>query len=159
MTPQNRPAKRVFITGASSGLGAALAKRYAAQGAVLGLAARRRDMLQQLAATLPNAVLHRVYDLDVTDHGALATAAADFITATGGVEVVIANAGVSAGTLTECAEDLAPFERIIATNVTATVARTPQEGYACESRLQGNSCGDCRACWDPSVGNVVYTLH
>ncbi|HEY0845614.1 MAG TPA: SDR family oxidoreductase [Noviherbaspirillum sp.] len=114
--------KRVFITGASSGLGMALAQHYAGQGAVLGLVARRRAMLQELVASLPNAPLHRVYDLDVTDHAALARAADDFIAANGGVDVVIANAGVSAGTLTECAEDLRTFERIIATNVTATVA-------------------------------------
>jgi hypothetical protein len=43
---------------------------------------------------------------------------------------------------------------------TSSVARTPPEGaYACPSRLQQNSCGDCRACWSASVPNVVYTLH
>ncbi|HWT19849.1 MAG TPA: SDR family NAD(P)-dependent oxidoreductase, partial [Variovorax sp.] len=41
-----------FITGASSGLGMALAREYAARGAVLGLVARRADMLQELAAAL-----------------------------------------------------------------------------------------------------------
>jgi NADP-dependent 3-hydroxy acid dehydrogenase YdfG len=46
--------QRVFITGASSGLGAALAREYAAQGATLGLLARRGEMLDQLIATLPN---------------------------------------------------------------------------------------------------------
>ena len=95
--------KRVFITGASSGLGAALARRYAAQGATLGLVARRRDVLEQFVASLPQSSgqKHRIYALDVTDHAALASAAQDFITATGGVEVVIANAGISRGTLTE----------------------------------------------------------
>jgi NAD(P)-dependent dehydrogenase (short-subunit alcohol dehydrogenase family) len=114
--------KRVFITGASSGLGAALAKRYAQQGAILGLLARRREMLEQLVQTLPNPDRHRVYAADVTDHAAVAGAAKDFIRAHGGADIVIANAGISAGTLTEYAEDLAVFERILATNVTATVA-------------------------------------
>jgi NAD(P)-dependent dehydrogenase (short-subunit alcohol dehydrogenase family) len=114
--------KRVFITGASSGIGAALARHYAAQGAVLGLAARRSEVLQQLRAGLPGAERHRIYPLDVTDHAALAAAAADFIGALGGVDVVIANAGLSQGTLTECPEDLAVFERIMAINVLATVA-------------------------------------
>src|SRR3569832_2488967 len=59
--------------------------------------------------------------LDVTDHAALAAAAADFIDAVGGADIVIANAGVSRGTLTEYAEDLPVFERILATNVSATV--------------------------------------
>lgn len=114
--------KRVFITGASSGIGAALAQRYAAQGAMLGLVARRRPVLEQLVAQLPHPERHRLYPLDVTEHAGLAAAAADFIAAAGGVDVVIANAGISHGTLTEYAEDLAVFERIVATNLTATVA-------------------------------------
>lgn len=114
--------KRVFITGASSGIGEALARTYAAQGATLGLAARRRQPLEQLRASLPHPERHHIYALDVTDHAALAAAAADFIAAADGVDVVIANAGISHGTLTEYTEDLAVFERIIAINVVATVA-------------------------------------
>ena len=113
---------RVFITGASSGIGAALAAEYAAQGATLGLLARRRDTLQALAASLPNPGRHHVYAVDVTDSAALAEAARDFLAREGGVEVVIASAGVSAGTLTEYPEDLAVFNAILATNVSATVA-------------------------------------
>jgi NAD(P)-dependent dehydrogenase (short-subunit alcohol dehydrogenase family) len=114
--------KRVFITGASSGIGAALARRYAGEGAVIGLLARRKEALEELAASLPNAGRHRIYPLDVTDHLALSEAAADFIAACGGIDVVIANAGVSRGTLTEYSEDLPVFERIVATNLVATVA-------------------------------------
>lgn len=114
--------KNVFITGASSGIGAALAREYAAQGATLGLLARRRDNLEQLRCSLPNPELHHIYALDVTDHAALAAAAADFIQKTGKVHVVIANAGISVGTLTEYAGDLAVFERVVQTNLTATVA-------------------------------------
>jgi NAD(P)-dependent dehydrogenase (short-subunit alcohol dehydrogenase family) len=114
--------KRVFITGASSGLGAALALRYAQQGATLGLLARRGDALAALIATLPNPQLHRAYPVDVTDHAALGAAARDFIQHAGGVDAVLACAGVSFGTLTEHPEDLAAFETIMAVNVTATVA-------------------------------------
>ncbi|NML63242.1 SDR family oxidoreductase [Massilia sp. RP-1-19] len=113
---------RVFITGASSGIGAALAAEYAARGATLGLVARRHEVLAQLAASLPNAHLHKVYALDVTDHAALAAAAQDFIAIHGGADVVIANAGISHGTLTEFAADLPVFDAILATNVSATVA-------------------------------------
>jgi len=111
---------RVFITGASSGIGAALAREYAAQGAVLGLLARRRDALELLAASLPGS--HRVYAVDVTDRAALAAACADFIAFAGGADIVIANAGVSHGTLTEHPEDQRVFDTILATNVSATVA-------------------------------------
>ena len=114
--------QRVFITGASSGIGAALARAYAGQGAALGLVARRQSLLEQLRASLPHSERHRIYPLDVTDHAALTAAAADFIAAGDGIDVVIANAGISQGTLTEHAEDLAAFERIIATNLNATVA-------------------------------------
>ncbi|MGV8897707.1 MAG: SDR family oxidoreductase [Burkholderiaceae bacterium] len=114
----------VFITGASSGIGAALAREYAAQGAVLGLVARRGPALAQLIASLPNPERHRSYALDVTDHAALHAAAQDFIAyaSTAGVEIVIASAGISQGTLSEYAEDFAIFERIMAVNLNATVA-------------------------------------
>jgi hypothetical protein len=114
--------KRVFITGASSGIGAALARRYAEQGASLGLLARREQVLRQLAAELPNSSAHRCYAVDVTDHAALAAAAADFISAGDGVDVVIASAGISVGTLTEHREDLEVFDEVFAVNVGATVA-------------------------------------
>ena len=145
--------KRVFITGASSGLGAALAQRYAAEGASLGLVARRRELLEQLVACLPNPQRHRGYGLDVTDHAALAGAAADFIRANGGIEVVIANAGISAGTLTEHAEDLAVFERILATNVTATVATFAPFIAAMKRQAQAGS-RDCRLVGIASVAGI-----
>jgi short-subunit dehydrogenase len=145
--------KRVFITGASSGLGAALAQRYAAQGATLGLVARRRELLEQLVTRLPNPQRHRIYALDVTDHAALGEAAADFIRANGGVEVVIANAGISAGTLTEHAEDLTVFERILATNVTATVATFAPFIAAMKRQAQAGS-RDCRMVGIASVAGI-----
>lgn len=110
------PAGKVIITGASSGLGRALAQEYAGRGATLGLIARRADRLTQLAASLP--VRSYTYAVDVTDAHALAAAARDFIERVGTPDIVIANAGVSAGTLTSHAEDNAVFDEIMATNVT-----------------------------------------
>jgi len=111
---------KVFITGASSGLGAALAAYYAARGAVLGLAARRADKLAEVAATL--AATSTVYALDVADHAALASAAADFCSRHGTPDIVIANAGISAGTQCGNPEDLAVLERVLQTNVTGLAA-------------------------------------
>jgi short-subunit dehydrogenase len=106
----------VFITGATTGLGRALALHYAVRGATLGLAARNGDALGALAAELPTPV--HVYPLDVRDAGALQSAAADFLARCGGVDVVIANAGVSVGTDSSVAEDLEVFREVIDINVT-----------------------------------------
>ena len=112
-------APKVFITGASSGIGTALAGYYARRGFVLGLVARRRELLLSLAADSLAAGAKDVlcYPLDVTDEMTLCTAAKDFISRVGPPDIVIANAGVSSGTLTECHEDLAAIRRILEINV------------------------------------------
>jgi short-subunit dehydrogenase len=110
---------RIFLTGASSGIGAALARHYAAQGAVLGLASRSRDKLAALAAELGGGA--HIYPLDVADAPALARAADDFLARCGAPDLVIANAGVSVGTLTGIADDLPAFRRVFDTNVLGLV--------------------------------------
>lgn len=109
-------ALRVVITGASSGIGQALALEYAQRGATLALIARRGEMLEQLAASLP--VRCHTYALDVRDAAALARCAADFIGRAGCPDIVIANAGVSAGTATPDPADNVVFEEILSVNVT-----------------------------------------
>lgn len=111
--------QKIFITGASSGIGAALVRHYAAQGAVLGLAARRGDTLAALADGLGTSC--HCYSLDVSDASALAAAGADFIARAGVPDIVIANAGISVGTLTQEAEDLPAFRRVFDTNVLGMV--------------------------------------
>ena len=111
--------QRVFITGASTGIGLALAKLYAEQGATLGLVARRQELLQTLADTLSTPC--SIYALDVRDAPALQFAAQDFIQRFGAPDIVIANAGVSRGTLTEHAEDIAAFKAVMDINVLGMV--------------------------------------
>ena len=106
---------KVFITGASSGIGEALAVYYAGKGATLGLAARRADVLEALNRRLGGG--HACYALDLADAPALHDAAGDFIARFGAPDIVIANAGVSAGTLSEYEEDLEVFRRVMDTNV------------------------------------------
>jgi NAD(P)-dependent dehydrogenase (short-subunit alcohol dehydrogenase family) len=110
----------VFVTGASSGIGAALARHYSAAGATVGLFARRRDALDVVAAGWP-AARAAVYQGDVRDSAALAGAAADFVARFGAPDVVIANAGISRGTITDFAEDLPAFEAVIDTNLLGMV--------------------------------------
>ena len=97
----------------------ALARAYARRGAVLGLAARRRDALDTLAAELGTPCF--IYALDVTDAAALSAAAADFIAQAGLPDIVIANAGISVGTLTQETADLPAFRRVFDTNVLGMV--------------------------------------
>ncbi|MCB1941348.1 MAG: SDR family oxidoreductase [Candidatus Accumulibacter sp.] len=110
-----QPVRKLFLTGASSGIGQALAEHYAAQGALLGLVARRAMPLQALATRWPGQI--SCYPLDVTDAAALRAAADDFIGRLGVPDIVIANAGVSVGTLTEHPEDLAVIRQVMDTNL------------------------------------------
>ena len=111
----------VFLTGASSGIGLALAREYARRGARLGMVARRATALAELAAEL--GPQHITYAVDVHDREVLIGAGRHFDAATGGADIVIANAGISAGVETEHFEDLDTFRDVFETNVLA-VAHT-----------------------------------
>lgn len=131
--------KRVFITGASSGLGAALARDYAAHGASLGLVARRAGPMHALVAALPGE--HRLFVADVGDVQAIGSAAARFVSEVGVPDIVIANAGVSVGTLTEAAADLDAFERVLRTNLLGMAATFQPFVEAMRSRGSGRLVG------------------
>ncbi len=100
---------RVVITGASSGIGEALARHYLAQGAELGLVSRRPP-----AADLAG----KHYAVDVTDAAGLQQAAADF----GTPDLVIANAGVGVGTHGDDLADIDKLRRVLDINVTGLAA-------------------------------------
>lgn len=107
----------VFITGASSGLGAALARHYGRQGATLGLCGRRAEALQQTAADF-NA---HCFVADVRDAQAMQDAAAKFLESAGVPDIVIGCAGISVGALTEEAADLPVFQAVMDANVMGLV--------------------------------------
>lgn len=116
----NEPKRlRVVISGASGGLGLALARHYLEQGAAVGAMARRADLLQTLVEQFPQQVYP--YALDVRDAPAIRAAAQDFMTRCGVPDIVIANAGVSVGTLTENAEDTEAFQQVMDINVLGAV--------------------------------------
>ena len=110
----------VFLTGASSGLGEALAAHYAKLGATLGITARRQAELDRVAKALAPATV-ATYAVDVRDADAMIAAGRDFVARHGVPDIVIANAGVSRGTLAEHAEDLAAFRDVLETNVLGIV--------------------------------------
>nr|WP_315593416.1 SDR family oxidoreductase [uncultured Cupriavidus sp.] len=108
--------QKIFLTGASSGIGQALARAYAEQGAVLGLVGRREDALRAFADSLPNPATVRIYAVDVRDADAMGAAAADFLAHVGCPDVVVANAGISVGTVASEREDLEVFRAVMDTN-------------------------------------------
>jgi len=111
--------KKVVISGASSGIGLALARHYLERGAFVAALARRGELLQSLAVEFPEQVF--CYALDVRDAPEIRDAAHDFITRVGVPDIVIANAGVSRGTLTEHAEDIDVFQQVMDINVLGMV--------------------------------------
>ncbi len=110
---------KVVITGASGGLGLALARHYLELGATVAAIARRTELLQELATQYPDRVY--CYALDVRDAHGLQRAAADFISKAGAPDIVIANAGVSVGTLTEYAEDIDACQQVFDINMMGMV--------------------------------------
>jgi short-subunit dehydrogenase len=113
----------VYLTGASSGIGRALAERYAADGWRLALVARRVDELRAWAAEkrLP-AERCAAYAADVRDLDTIAAAGAACITAQGLPDVVIANAGISVGVDTALREDLDTMRATLDTNLLGLAA-------------------------------------
>ncbi|MEJ5989349.1 SDR family oxidoreductase [Ramlibacter sp. PS3R-8] len=107
----------VFITGASSGIGQALAWRYHQAGWRLALSARRAaDITQWAQAQGIPAERFRVYGADVAQTDSIVAAGRACIDAQGVPDVVIANAGISVGVDTGMREDLDVIARIYATN-------------------------------------------
>jgi short-subunit dehydrogenase len=92
--------QRILITGASSGLGEGMARRFAAMGRDLALAARRTDRLEALRAELLAAqpgIRVELAALDVDDPDAVATVLPELAGRLGGVDRVVVNAGVGKG--------------------------------------------------------------
>ncbi|KAA8966168.1 SDR family NAD(P)-dependent oxidoreductase [Mycobacterium sp.] len=87
--------KRVLITGASSGVGAALARRLAAGNAVVGLIARRRDRLEAvLDDCRRNSPASQMWVADLADTGAIERLALHACDQLGGIDVLVNNAAI-----------------------------------------------------------------
>jgi short-subunit dehydrogenase len=115
---------RVFITGASSGLGEGLALHYAKPGAVIGLCARRAPLLGELAQAIQaRGARAVVYASDVSNTAEMQQVTTDFAAENGGVDCVIANAGIGIAhaTLEGKSEPIAQLMRVNVIGVTNTL--------------------------------------
>jgi short-subunit dehydrogenase len=109
--------KLVFITGASSGIGQALAWRYHQAGWRLALSARRGGVIEDWAGQHGLARdRYRVYEADVADQCSIVAAGQDCLSKQGVPDTVVANAGISIGMDTAAREDLDVMARVFATN-------------------------------------------
>ncbi len=99
--------KVVLLTGASSGIGEGLALAMSERGAILGILARRRRLLEDLAHRCEaKGGIVSVYDCDVTDPTCTAAAAENLRAEFGKIDILIANAGV--GGTNEATRNLEP---------------------------------------------------
>ncbi len=114
--------KTAFITGASSGFGAAIAMRLASRGFRLVLLARRKDRLETIASSL--AVPVHTIGCDVRDEAALRRAVADLPTGFSAVDVLVNNAGLALGLESAHQASWADWQQMIDTNCTALALLT-----------------------------------
>jgi 3-hydroxy acid dehydrogenase/malonic semialdehyde reductase len=108
------PPGTVFVTGASSGFGAATARRFATGGARVVVAARRADRIKDLAAELGPRVLP--VTLDVRDRAAVADVIAGLPAEFAQIDVLVNNAGLALGLQPAQRADLDDWDQMIDTN-------------------------------------------
>ncbi|MFW5950645.1 MAG: SDR family NAD(P)-dependent oxidoreductase [Gemmatimonadota bacterium] len=111
--------KLALITGASSGIGEACARRFAAEGADVALWARREERLRQLADDLgrEHGVAVHVRQVDVRDRGAVRSAVDGLLETAGPPHILVNNAGLAAGFDPVQEGDFEDWDRMLDTNV------------------------------------------
>src|SRR5690606_19471600 len=111
--------KTLFVTGASSGFGFAIAERFLTEGWRAVVCARRFDRLQALSSRFPDRVL--ALQLDVTDHAAVARTVQELPEDFANVDVLVNNAGLALGLAPAHEASLEDWDRMIATNCSGLV--------------------------------------
>ncbi|GAA2526404.1 SDR family oxidoreductase [Rarobacter incanus] len=145
--------RRVLVTGASSGIGAATVRRLCAEGFSVIAAARRADRLEELAAQTGA----QAYPLDITDESAVAELARH-LEETGGLAAVVNNAGGAFGLDPVAEADVAQWRKMYELNVIGTLQVTK----ALLPLLRASGAGDVltvtsTAAHAPYPGGAGYT--
>ena len=112
----------IFITGATAGFGAAMARTFVRNGHRVIISGRRADRLQALAAELGEAALPLL--LDVTDKVSISTALDSIPAAWQAIDVLINNAGLALNVAPAHEASLEDWDTMIATNISGLVAMT-----------------------------------
>ena len=117
--------RRIILTGASEGIGRALALELAARGARLALAARDRDRLESLAQECRGRGGDALaVPTDVTNQQDLEWLVSETLKAYGGIDAVVHNAGITMWSRFDALQDLSIFERLMEVNYLAPVRLT-----------------------------------
>ena len=144
----------VFITGASSGFGAAIARRFARDGATLILAARRGDRLKKLAGQLGGKT--HVITLDVRERDAVDKAVAGLPAAYQAIDLLVNNAGLALGLEPAHKASLDDWDTMVDTNIKGLmyVTRAVLPGMVERGRGHVVNIGSVAAEWPYPGGNA-----
>ena len=113
--------RTVWITGAGSGIGAAMARAFAAAGDAVALTARSRDSLADVAGSLPEGTRVLECPGDVTDREGMSRIAGEVAEWGGGIHVLCNNAGLNIPKRTWAELDWESWDRVMAVNVTGAL--------------------------------------
>jgi 3-hydroxy acid dehydrogenase/malonic semialdehyde reductase len=144
----------VFVTGASAGFGAAIARSFVKGGHRVVATARRKDRLDALAAELGDALL--ALELDVRDADAVAAVPGALPAGFAEVDVLVNNAGLALGLEPAHQASLADWQTMIDTNCTGLVqvTRAFLPGMVARNRGHVFNLGSAAGRWPYAGGNV-----
>jgi len=144
----------VFVTGASAGFGAAIARRFIADGAKVVATARRLDRLQALRQELGPSLLP--VELDVCDNAAVERAVAALPAEFAEIDLLVNNAGLALGLQPAHKTDLADWERMVDTNIKGLMycTRAVLPGMVARDRGHVVNLGSVAGEWPYPGGNV-----
>lgn len=152
-------AQKIIITGASSGIGEALAREFAKRGCALGLTARRTERLTQLASSLQAQYQVPVYTatLDVTKDGLVGPIVDTLVERLGGLDIIVANAGIVAVNRTGSG-DISKDKEVMQTNYIGAVATLDAGARHFRQQQHGQLVGiSSVAAWLPIPGSGSYS--
>jgi len=131
--------KIALVTGASSGIGRAIARRFAEEGATVALCSRRLHLLEETCGLLvPRPVPHRVFHMDVTDAGSVNSGVASVLHSFGRIDILVSNAGeITRRTLAEL--PVKEWDLVFNTNVRGAFLLTKAVSQHMVERGQGGT--------------------